>query len=81
MDEQRSSGGEGPLRRRPRPDPSEFTSEQLAEAATAMSRRLGAAEPGAAAIAALERLTELRAAGKFSEEDYARERRRLLGLG
>ena len=45
-----------------------------------LARELGAAEPGEAVVAALERLTELKAAGLVSEENYVRERRRLLRL-
>ena len=60
--------------RRPR-DP-----EELAAAADELSSALGAAPAGDAYIAALERLTELRAAGRFSEEDFVREKRRLAAL-
>ncbi len=51
-----------------------------AAAADALSYALGAAPAGDAYIAALERLTELRASGKFSEEDFVREKRRLAAL-
>jgi hypothetical protein len=53
-------------------------SDDPAAAAEALARSLGAAEPGAAEIAALERLNELRIAGACSEADYLREKRRLL---
>lgn len=46
-------------------------------ALAAMSQALGAAPPDVARMAAIERLTELRAAGRISEEQYRDERRRL----
>ena len=54
--------------------------EELGAAATELSTVLGAAPAGDARAAALERLAELRAAGAISEENFAREQRRLLGL-
>lgn len=47
----------------------------------ALSSALGGADPADARVAAIERLTELRAAGAVGEEDYKRERRRLMGYG
>ena len=55
--------------------------DDLAAAATELSTELGAAPAGDARAAALERLGELRAAGAISEENFAREKRRLQGLG
>ncbi len=46
-----------------------------------LSYSLGQARPDEQRAAAVERLTELRAAGKVSEENYVKERRRLLGGG
>lgn len=55
-----------------------FRSEEERDAAlAAMSQALGAAAPDVARVAAIERLTELRAAGRISEEQYRKERRRL----
>ena len=68
-------------RRRLPADMDELTAEQRRAAVAALSRALGAPDPHYARLVAVERLTELRAAGKFSEEDYQRERRRLLGGG
>ncbi len=45
--------------------------------ARALSERLGAAPLDYARVAALERLSELRASGAMSQEDYDREKRRL----
>ena len=42
---------------------------------------LGQMRPDEQRIAAVERLTELRAAGKVSEENFLKEKRRLLGKG
>ena len=42
---------------------------------------LGAAPADEARLAAVERLTELRAAGSISEETFTRERRRLEEYG
>jgi len=53
--------------------------QEVAAAAKAMSYELGAVEPSYAQIAAIERLNELRASGAWSEEDYLREKRRILG--
>jgi len=55
--------------------------DELAAAAVELSSALGAPPAADARIAALERLTELRAAGAISEEDFAREKRRLEGYG
>lgn len=62
-------------------DIGELTREERRAAVAALSSELGAPDPGYARLAAVERLTELRAAGAVSEEDYKRERRRLLGDG
>ena len=58
-------------------DPGELSPEQRAAAIGALSQALGAHPPDAARVAAIERLTELRAAGKLSEEQFHKERRRL----
>jgi hypothetical protein len=55
----------------------ELTPEQRDAAIGALSQALGAAPPDAARLAAIERLTELRAAGKLTEEQFQKERRRL----
>lgn len=55
--------------------------DELAAAAASLSTALGAPPAGDARAAALERLTELRAAGSIGEEDFARETRRILGQG
>ena len=54
---------------------------EVSELLTGLSQTLGRARPEEQRIAAVERLTELRAAGKVSEENYVKERRRLLGEG
>ena len=56
-------------------------SAEVSELLTGLSQTLGRARPEEQRIAAVERLTELRAAGKVSEENYLKERRRLLGEG
>lgn len=66
------------LRRLPA-DLSRLSSEEIAAAATAMSIELGAVEPSYAQIAAVEHLNEMRASGAVSEENYLREKRRILG--
>ncbi len=60
-------------------DMSELTGAELGAAAAALSAELGGQTPDYARIAAIERLTELRAAGAVSEENFIREKRRLLG--
>jgi len=60
-------------------DLSRLSSAEVAAAARATSYELGAVEPSYAQIAAIERLNELHASGAFSDEDYHREKRRLLG--
>ena len=75
---------DGFRRRRGRPtNPSweEKSTEELAAAAAELSAVLGAAPIEDARAAAIERLTELRAAGSISEEDYTREKRRLSQYG
>lgn len=66
-------------RRRLPADMAELTPEERRAAAAGLSSALGAPDPGYARLAAVERLAELRAAGKVDEEDYKRERRRLMG--
>ncbi len=66
-------GEDGPPPDEPR------SSEELRAAAAALSSALGAADHDYARVAAVERLTELRAAGAVGEDDYKRERRRLMG--
>ncbi len=58
-------------------DLDELTPEQRDAAIAALSQELGAPPPSYASTAAIERLTEMRAAGRISEEDFQRERRRL----
>jgi hypothetical protein len=68
-------------RRRLPADMSTLTPEERRAAVAALSSELGAPDPDYARLAAVERLTELRAAGAVSEENYNRERRRLMGEG
>lgn len=68
-------------RRRLPADMDELKPEELRAATGALSSALGAPDPDYARLAALERLTEMRAAGTVSEENYQRERRRLMGDG
>jgi hypothetical protein len=70
--------GLGQQRRLPE-DLSELSTDELAAAARATTHELGAVEPDYARLAAVERLNELRARGMVSEENYLREKRRLLG--
>lgn len=60
-------------------DMSKLSGPEVAAAAQALSDELGAAKPSYAQIVAIERLNELRAAGRFSEADYLREKSRILG--
>ncbi|MGI8623463.1 MAG: hypothetical protein ACR2NB_08250 [Solirubrobacteraceae bacterium] len=62
-------------------DLSELTAEERDAALAAMSQALGGAAPDAARLAAIERLTEIRAAGRISQADFLRERRRLEDYG
>ena len=55
----------------------ELTPAERDAAIGALSQALGAAAPNAARLAAIERLTEARAAGRISEEQFHKERRRL----
>jgi hypothetical protein len=66
----------GAQRRLP-PNLGELSRAQRDAALSAMSRALGAGPQDYAKTAAIERLTELRAAGKISDEKFERERRRL----
>src|SRR5919202_4891436 len=59
----------------------EKSTEELAADAAELSSALGAAPIEEARMAAIERLTELRAAGSISEEDYTRKKRRLSSYG
>ena len=68
-------------RRRLPADVSTLTREERGAAVTALSSALGAPDPDYARLAAVERLTEMRAAGTVSEENFIRERRRLMGDG
>lgn len=65
------------LRRHLPADLTGLTAAQRDAAIGAMSRSLGAGPRDVARRAAIERLTELRAVGKMSEEQYHEERRRL----
>ncbi|MFP5361197.1 MAG: hypothetical protein ACLGI5_00535 [Thermoleophilia bacterium] len=68
---------ENGLRRHLPADLSELSGAQRDAAIGAMARSLGAAPRDLARRAAIERLTELRAAGKMTEEQFHTERRRL----
>ncbi len=68
-------------RRRLPADMAALTPEERRAAVAALSSALGAPDPDYARLAAVERLTEMRAAGTVGEEDYQRERRRLMGYG
>ncbi len=68
-------------RRRLPADMSQLGAGETAAAARALSYELGAPEPSYAQIAAIERLNEMHAAGTVSDENFQREKRRLLGLG
>lgn len=57
------------------------TVEELAAAANELSTALGRAPVEDARLAAIERLTEMRAAGTISAETFERERQRLLHYG
>ena len=58
-------------------DMSQLRPEERDAAIEGMSQALGAGPPDRARMAAIERLTELRAAGKIDEEQFHKERRRL----
>lgn len=62
-------------------DLDELHPDERDAAIEAMSQALGAPPPDVARTAAIERLTELRAEGKISEDAYRRERRRLERYG
>lgn len=64
-------------RRRLPADLGDLSPEERDAAIAATSQALGAAPPDHARMAAIERLTEIRAAGRMSEEQYHKERRRL----
>ena len=67
-------------RRRLPADLGELSRGEIEAAAKASSYELGAVEPSYVQVVAIERLNELHAAGRFSEEDYLREKRRILDL-
>ena len=81
----RRGGGEGDGRSADpegaSPDPGKDEQHEAAARAADLSYSLGQARPDEQRIAAVERLTELRAAGKVSEENFLKEKRRLLGKG
>ena len=54
-----------------------LSSGELRAASAALRADLGEAPVDYARMAAIERLTELRASGKMSEEDFLREKKRL----
>ena len=56
-------------------------SRDLRAAARALQADLGGPKPDFARAAVLDRLSELRASGRMSEEDYEREKKRLEGYG
>lgn len=64
-------------RRRLPGDMSQLRAEERDAAIAGMAQALGAGPPDQARMAAIERLTELRAEGKISEEQFHKERRRL----
>jgi len=64
-------------RRRLPADLASLSAGQRDAALTAMSQALGAPPMAQAKMAAIERLTELRAAGKISEAQFDKERTRL----
>lgn len=61
-------------------DLSRLSHQEIKAAAKATSYELGAVEPSYVQVVAIERLNELRASGAFSEQDYLREKKRILGL-
>ncbi len=65
-------------RRRLPADLASLSAEQRDAALTGMSQALGAPPMDLARMAAIERLTELRAAGRISEEKFNKERTRLM---
>lgn len=58
-----------------------WSGSELRGAAGALHRDLGAPPLDYARRAAIERLTELRAAGRMSEEEFLREKKRLENYG
>lgn len=68
-------------RRRIPAERGELSSGEMRAAADALHRDLGRAPADYARIAAIERLTELKASGKMSEEDFLREKKRLEDYG
>jgi len=68
-------------RRRIPAERGKLSSGELRAAANALRVDLGGAPADYARIAVIERLTELRASGKMSEEDFLREKKRLENYG
>ncbi len=90
MDLRRLFSRRGRRRDDERPSPAEATApaprrddegDDLAARVAELSRSFGQMPPDEQRIAAVERLTELRAAGKVSEENFLKEKRRLSGGG
>lgn len=61
--------------------PGHEEADDLAARAADLSRSFGQMPPDEQRIAAVEKLTELRAAGKVSEENFLKEKRRLERRG
>ena len=61
--------------------PREDEPENLADRAAYLSYSMGQMRPDEQRAAVLERLAELRAAGKVSEENFEKEKRRLMRDG
>ena len=59
----------------------QMSSAEMRAAAHALHRDLGAPPADYRQAAVMERLNELRASGKMTEEDYEREKKRLQDLG
>lgn len=64
-------------RRRLPADLGQMSTEERDASIAAMSQALGGGARDMARMAAIERLTEMRAAGRISEEQFQKERRRL----
>ena len=68
-------------RRRIPAERGQMSSPDMRAAANALQRDLGAPAADYRMAAVMERLNELRASGRMSEEDYEREKKRLQDLG
>jgi hypothetical protein len=68
-------------RRRIPTERGQLSSAELRAAANALQRDLGAPSASYARVAAIERLTELHASGRMSDEDFEREKKRLENYG